>query len=123
MLEELSTEGWVDDARYCRAYLLHHARLRPRSVRLLTQELRKEGCADEVIARVVDELSEVLDEDALARAAAAKGARTRRGDSTRLMAYLARRGFAHSTVRRALEALADEETQGAGNAVQGGAET
>ena len=115
VIEELSAQGWVDDARYCRAYLLHHARLRPRSVRLLAQELRREGCADDVIARVRDELSEVLDEDALARAAAEKGARTRRGDVGRLMAYLARRGFAHSTVQRALETLGTEGPPEAGD--------
>lgn len=119
VVDELAGKGWVDDFRYCRVYLLHHVRLRPRSLRLLERELRNEGCVAEAVQKALAELEDVT-EEGLALEAARKGVRRARGNPDRLRAFLARRGFSRSTVedtvsRLDLDGAADEGRAFAGD--------
>lgn len=105
VLTELEAKGLVDDLRFCRLYLSHHARLRPRSRRLLLRELRREGCDPKTIGRAMEEMSSELDETALAEAAARKRLRASGGDPDRLRRYLSRRGFRRGLIEEVLRAV------------------
>ena len=56
MVEELAAKGLVDDSRFCQVYLRHHARLRPRSKRILRRDLLREGCDLETIQRAMQKM-------------------------------------------------------------------
>jgi regulatory protein len=105
VLDDLAAQGLLDDRRYCRLYLGEQSRLRPRSLRLLQADLRREGIESAVIEEVCREMGAELEEPALALAAARKKLRLSRGDPERLGSLLRARGFGRAAIDEALRTL------------------
>jgi regulatory protein len=105
VLDDLERAGVVDDLRFSRLYLGEQARSRPRSVRLMRHDLRREGIAPEVIDRACAEMAEELDESALAAAAARKKIRVAGNDPERLRRLLRARGFGRDAIDGALASV------------------
>lgn len=112
-LERLRRNGLLDDADFAHAWVENRQTFRPRSARLLRQELRRKGLDEHVIQEALDE----VDEEAAAYAAARPRAQRLRGLDSRsfrqkLIAYLTRRGFsyeiANTVVRHLWEELQNE---------------
>lgn len=104
VLARLRGRGYVDDAAFARFWVDNRTRFRPRGARALRYELRQKG----VDSPTIDEALEDQDEEASAWAAAESKA-GRWGDLPReefdkkLIAFLARRGYAYAVCRRIAE--------------------
>jgi len=103
VLDDLEASGFLDDRRFCSAYLRSQARSRPRSWRLLVRDAAEKGVSREIIELVKADLEADTTEESLAEAAARKKARASRGDPDVLMRALAGRGFTPSVAGRAVE--------------------
>ncbi len=96
--------GWLDDEAFARLWVEQRARNRPRAAWVLARELREKGLPEELVDRAVAR----VDDRELLRAAAEKALR-RYGRlplaerRRKVMAYLARRGFAYELIREWLE--------------------
>ncbi len=105
VLDELETQGLVDDRRFTRLWLSTQARTRPRSHRLLRRDLLREGVAPEIVEEGLRELAREYPEPVLAEAAARKKLRPAGANPARLAHLLAARGFAAAVVTEALRAV------------------
>ena len=107
-LARLTELGYVDDAAWATGYVAR-TRSTERSARVLRSELREHGVeADTAAAALLEH-----DDAAAALTAARRLARSGRGRppdarDRRLLAALARRGFAFDTIERALSRLREE---------------
>ena len=127
-LDALEGAGWLDDAAFARSMVRDRLRLRPRGPGRMTQELRGKGVSEEVARAAVEGVFE--DEDVSVPDLALEVARgwlrrqppaTRdvllstdfspeRGKARRrFFAFLARRGFAGTVARSALDRMRDDE--------------
>lgn len=108
-IERLQREQYLDDAGFARYWSENRSQFRPRSSRALRYELSQKGVAAEDMEEALD----AVDDDAAAWAAAlprlsqlqrlpADEARTK------LLAFLARRGFAFATSKRVWQRLERE---------------
>jgi regulatory protein len=114
VVERLRAGGLLDDQEFARAWVESRRRASPRGDRLLQQELARKGVARPEIESALSDESEPA---ALARAAAAKKARSLAGEPPpvfvrRLTDFLLRRGFEYdvvATVVREVAAARDEQ--------------
>ena len=118
VLDRLRGAGLVDDAAFARYWIANRDAFSPRGERALRAELRQKGVADDVIAAVLEEVTDA-EEGKSSRAVESgrKKARQLRGLDRqvfrqRLGGFLARRGFGYDEIREAVDALwaEDEET-------------
>lgn len=97
IVDSFVERGWVDDHRFAVLFIRHQVRFRPRSHRLLRQELQKKSCSDDIaraaLAELLAEDPDVFAEDVLALEACQKKIRTGGPDRERVLRYLAGRGF------------------------------
>lgn len=101
VIEKLSTKGYLNDQRFAEAWVRHRAMGKPISQRKLKLELQQKGVAEEFVhAALVDEQSEFDETTALRRLIEKK--RSKYGDEQKLIAYLARQGFAYDDIKQAL---------------------
>ena len=126
-LDALEAAGWLDDAAFARSMVRDRLRLRPRGPGRMTQELRAKGVSEEIaraaVAGVFDDEDVSVPDLALEVAqgwlrrqpAAAKDALLSRDFSPerdkarrRFFAFLARRGFAGTVARTALDRMRDD---------------
>lgn len=99
---------YLDDGDFARRWVEARQTHRPRSARLLTQELRQKGVDTETISEALDDAD--LDERADALRLAQQKAPTYAGlppevQQRRLASFLARRGYGYDIVRQAVEAV------------------
>lgn len=106
VLRSLQEDGLLDDAAFAQAFLRSRLSRRPRSTLLLRRELQDHGVPREAAEAAVAG----LDEETLARQAAAQGLRqlTRASGSAQdprrwLWRYLQRRGFSTEVIRHTVE--------------------
>lgn len=115
VLDGLEGSGLINDAVFAREWVRQRASARGKSARVLDMELREKGVAEPVRAEALEHIS-AEDEEAQARAVAAKKAREVKAPPADRAAYdkvlrrvvgvLARRGYnAELTMRVAREAL------------------
>ncbi|MBA2683998.1 MAG: RecX family transcriptional regulator [Gemmatimonadaceae bacterium] len=111
-VERLITLGALDDAQYARQFIRAKISGAGLSRRRLQSELWRKGVARDVIDAALTEVLEVdeVDEDAQIAQVAAKKLRTLRSTDPattrrRLYAFLARRGYDGSAIRRVMDAL------------------
>lgn len=100
--------GYLDDRDFADRWVESRQTYRPRSVRMLKQELRQKGVDQEIIESTLDEAGVDEFSDALSLA-------TKRVSSLhdlepqvrdrRLSGYLARRGYGYDIIRRVLDEL------------------
>ncbi len=108
-LARLLSEGLLNDAEFAQQWRGSRERRKPRSQRMIEQELRRKGVDEEVIG---DTLEGYDSYDAAYRAAAKYAAR-QRGSSRatfdrRVGAFLERRGFEYGIIRPILQQLREE---------------
>ena len=108
-LARLQSEGLLNDTEFARQWRSSRERRKPRSQRMIEQELRRKGVAEEVIG---DALEGYDSSDAAYRAAAKYAARQKGSGraifNRRVGAFLERRGFEGEVIRRALQQLREE---------------
>jgi regulatory protein len=113
VIDRLAAAGWVDDARYARLRLESAARGRPRSIRALSAELRRDGCDEETVRAAIGDVREQstgLDELDLARRLVRKKLRSARADREKVRRALARAGFPPGVIGQALREIVDRGT-------------
>ena len=127
VLDDLERLGLLDDSAFARALARNRIRHKPRGRRRIVQELRGKGVSAEKAEAALDEAldEEGTDEEALARRAGARWARTqgvgvlealtesgfsdsREKARRKLYAYLARRGFSGPARSAGVEAALEE---------------
>ena len=121
-LARLLSEGLLNDAEFAQQWRSSRERRKPRSRRMIEQELRSKGIADDVVS---DALEDYDSYDAAYRAAARYAARQkgtgRETFNRRVGAFLERRGFEYEIIRRTLQQLREElDISGTGDADQEG---
>lgn len=110
-LNILIEKNWLNDLEFSRQWIENRNTFRPRSNRLLSQELRLKGVADNIITQALERFGE--DQDGLAYQAGIKPAK-RYSQETKLDflkkvgGYLARRGFHYGIVKPTVERLWEE---------------
>jgi regulatory protein len=107
-LDDLERVGLVDDRKFARLFLESRIRRRPRSYRVLKQELRSKGLSQENIEEAVEEAASEVSEAELARKALAPKARRLKSmdpDQARARSarFLAGKGFSHSLIEEVLQ--------------------
>ena len=108
VLEKLKEYGLVDDDEYCRQYAASAGK--SKGARLIANELRRRGAAEDSIGRA---LSELTGEEEAASAALKKYMRGReftKENLSKAYRHLMSKGFGYETAKAALASLgADEE--------------
>ncbi len=99
----LRENRFIDDTEFARAWISDRNRLKPRSRRMLEQELRQKGVSLALIEQVLSELSAESEVDMAVKIAQKK--LTRGTDQPKLIAYLMRQGFNYAVVKQALEII------------------
>lgn len=104
----LEQRGLIDDRAFAQYWTDNRVQFKPKSARLISLELKQKGVSPEV----VDEVTELLDEESLAYHAAVKKTRflanCSDGESCkRLYEYLRRRGFGDAVIRSVLRRLVE----------------
>lgn len=110
-IARVSDLGYLDDRDFADRWVESRQSSRPRSARMLRQELRQKGVEREIIESVIEDaaIDEYGDALELARRRAASLADLEPAvRERRLTGYLARRGYGFDIIRRVLEALEDE---------------
>lgn len=100
--------GYLNDADFADRWIENRQEHRPRSRKLLLQELREKGIDSEIIADVMaeTEIDEVSDALALAeKKAAGMMALDVATRQRRLSGFLARRGYGYDVIRQVLEQI------------------
>lgn len=115
-IERLTTMGALDDARFARQFIRSKMAGAGLSRRRLQSELWRRGVAREVIDAAISEVlvEDDVDEDAQIAQVAERKRRTLRSldpavARRRLYAFLARRGYDASAIRRVIDALPGDE--------------
>jgi regulatory protein len=115
-IERLTAMGALDDARFARQFIRSKIAGAGLSRRRLQSELWRRGVARDVIDTALTEVvaEDEVDEDAQIAHVAAKKLRTLRSldpatGRRRLYAFLARRGYDSSAIRRAMDSLPGDE--------------
>lgn len=105
--------GYLDDRDYANRWVESRQLHRPRSTRMLKQELQQKGVDREIIESTIEEAE--IDEFGDALALGRKKAESFRAldpqvRERRLSGFLARRGYGYGVIRRVLEALETNDT-------------
>ncbi len=117
VIGDLERAGWIDDARFARAWIEDRLALRPKGARALRAELRARGVAPDVVETALGRLLSRDQEEAVAfEQARRRLERLRRlapeVARRRLIGWLQRRGFAPGAISHALRALGHRGGEG-----------
>lgn len=112
VIQDLMRVGLVDDFLFATTWAKDRMSARPRGIRLLRQELKAKGIEPEIVERVLTALRSEIDVTKLALELARRKARALKGvepkkASSRLYAFLARRGFEMDAIRSAVRSALD----------------
>jgi regulatory protein len=105
VLGRLIRSELLDDAAFAETWIRHRQSLRPRSRRVLEQELLAKGVARDDIGVAMQQLDETDEVATLAELMERKQRQTQYGERDKLMAYFARQGYPYDLVKQALERL------------------
>ena len=108
-LDRLQSEGLLNDTEFARQWRSSRERRKPRSRRMIEQELQSKGVAEDIASNAL----EGYDSYDAAYRAVAKYAARQKGNSRiafdrRVDAFLERRGFERAIIRRVLQQLREE---------------
>jgi regulatory protein len=107
VVERLQQTGLVDDVAFAAAWVADRQALRPRSRRVLEQELLAKGVSREVAVQAVAAIGPEGHEAMLQELVAKKRRQTAYQDDAKLVAYLARQGYGYGEIKKALGRLDD----------------
>jgi len=110
VINRMKQTGMIDDNRFAQDWTENRSQFRPRSRRVVRQELRLKGIPDEVIEFTLDEM---LPEDELAYQAGVKQAnKLTKLDKFeffhKLSGFLARRGFSYDVIKPVVTRIWEE---------------
>jgi regulatory protein len=109
VIARLTEAGLLDDAAFAQYWVENREQFRPRAARALRYELKRKGLSDAAIQEAVGDIDE---SESAYRAGAARAPRwralERREFMEKLVAFLARRGFAYEVAKDAAKRLWDE---------------
>ena len=112
-LSSLKEQGLVGDESFAKEWVENRATFRPRGRRLLAQELRQKGVADETVRETLEELEP--EEELAYRAAQAHLSHMSVEDwpsfREKMGAYLLRRGFSYTVASLTTHRIWDEEAE------------
>jgi regulatory protein len=100
ILNRLSNVGFVDDARFAKAWVENRRLLKSTSKRRLKQELRQKRIAEDLINEVLE--ADDTDEREVLRELVERK-KSRYPDKLKLMQYLGRQGFSYDDIKSVLE--------------------
>jgi regulatory protein len=109
VVASLKEKKFLDDEAFARAFVLTRARLRPKGKTLLKIELRQKGIAEEVVKKVLQEVSDELpDEVEQAKRLIARKMQQMAGSSRQEIfqkagGFLSRRGFGWNIIKKAID--------------------
>lgn len=108
-IERLQSKGYLDDLAFSRWFTLSRNTHRPRSSRMLMQELKAKGVSSDIIQSVIGEVSA---EDVTITRLLDKKLGTRRPleavERQKIFGYLSRQGFAWETIREVVKTWESE---------------
>ncbi len=110
VIDFLRTYNFLDDLDYARRYAKDRLKMKPRSLRLIGQELKSKGIMDQDLELVLSELQDQTDEFSLALELANKKLKSYRHldrmlQQRRLYHFLRRRGFSSEIISDVLGKL------------------
>lgn len=109
LINKLQSKGYLDDLAFARWFTLSRNTHRPRSSRMLMQELKAKGVSSDIIHSVIGEASA---EDATITRLLDKKLGTRRPleavERQKIFGYLSRQGFAWETIREVVKTWESE---------------
>jgi regulatory protein len=104
VLERLEKLELVDDVAFAEGWVAGRQKSRPRSRRVLAQELAAKGVPNEIVSAVLDSVFDTPAEAAAVAAVIAKKQKLPQyRDSEKLIAYLMRQGYPYDLVKREIE--------------------
>ncbi|HUD11725.1 MAG TPA: RecX family transcriptional regulator [Candidatus Saccharimonadia bacterium] len=104
-LQKLNSAGLLDDDAFSASWIANRQALRPRSKRMLEQELIAKGVSRESIATALRQIDGESELEALVQLAQRKHQMSQYRDRNKLTAYLARKGYRYELIKMALERL------------------
>jgi regulatory protein len=121
VMADLARVGWIDDARFARAWIRDRLALRPGGRRRFRAELAVRGVAADVIDAALQALLSPADEEAAALEQARARLRRLRGlpppvVRRRLAGWLQRRGYGQPAIARALRLVGAPDADAARDA-------
>jgi regulatory protein len=106
IMGRLQVAGFVDDAEFARRWVENRRQLKSSSAKRLRLELRQKKISPEIVEEVLSE--DATDERVLLRELVTKKRKqSRYQDDQKLLAYLARQGFAYDDIKAALAGTVD----------------
>lgn len=101
LLERLKKSKWIDDVDFAERWVENRRQLKQSSTKKIRLELRQKHVASDIIDNVLGHQEED-EHKALKLLIEKKRRQTRYQDNQKLMAYLARQGFAYGDIKTAL---------------------
>jgi regulatory protein len=102
-IERLVLNKLIDDVAFARSWIADRNQLKPRSRRILQQELRYKGISSEIAEFALEGVDQEIELNNAITIATKK--LTRITDQQKLIAYLMGQGFSYSIVKQAIEQL------------------
>lgn len=103
IINQLLKKGYVDDARFAKAWIESRRTTKKMSHKKLRLELKAKGVADDIIATLLQN-DTVTDLELLEELVTKKRKLARYQDNQKLLTYLLRQGYAYSDIIHVLEA-------------------
>jgi regulatory protein len=112
-LNEIESEGYLNDEEFARLFAAERLRLKPRSRRMISEELKKRGISREIIEKVIPDIFQDTDEKDLALNLIKKSPGRFSGYygqelKLKLLRFLRNRGFDYSTSAEAADLFMKE---------------
>jgi regulatory protein len=104
-LERLEQVGLVNDRQFAASWIADRQALRPRSRRVLAQELAAKGVARDDIESQLSTVDDEAELQTATRLAEKKHKLPQYANPQQLISYLLRHGYSYATAKRALETL------------------
>jgi regulatory protein len=103
--ERLLRAKLLDDLEFARSWIRTRQSLRPRSSRMLQQELAAKGVSRDVVAEAIGELDGDAQLDTLVEVMQRKRRLPQYATAEKLLGYFARQGYPYDQLKKALERL------------------
>lgn len=107
IIVRLQEYKFLDDRVFAEQWVKERQCFRPRSIRVLEQELAQKGVSREIAREAVAAIGETGHDQMLDDLIKKKRRQVRYQDNEKLMAYLARQGFGYDQIKKALTRLDD----------------
>jgi regulatory protein len=108
-IDRLTLAGLLNDRQFAASWIANRQTLRPRSQRMLMQELMKKGLARDDIVEALADIEPEGELVALEELIEKKRRLPQYRESEKLMGYLARQGYGYDLIKRAIERLNGKE--------------